>query len=108
MCEKLGVDGGHLPDDHFFDPSMGFTSTPATDIFSLGSIFYTLCTGHWPHKPDVQGKWSAAGTNVNELFKAGVYPSVTAIQGGSVILGCWKKQYNTATELLEAVRRDMG
>jgi serine/threonine protein kinase len=45
-CEELGLDGGHLPDANFFDPTQEYVSTPATDIFSLGSIFYNILTGH--------------------------------------------------------------
>ncbi|KAG9230401.1 kinase-like domain-containing protein [Amylocarpus encephaloides] len=37
-CEELGLDGGHLPEAGFFDPTQEYVSTPATDIFSLGSI----------------------------------------------------------------------
>ena len=52
MCKDLNR-WGHLPDPGFFDPTQKDLSTPATDIFSLGSIFYAVLTGHWPYRlPD--------------------------------------------------------
>lgn len=48
--EELELHGEHLPDDPFFDHRMPRVSTPATDIFSLGSILYTILTGHWPYR----------------------------------------------------------
>ena len=48
MCRDLGLDGKGLPDPPFWD--MVWESTTATDIFSLGSTFYTIMTGHWPYK----------------------------------------------------------
>lgn len=33
---------------------------PSTDIFSLGSILYTIQTGHWPHKD--HGTLTTGGT----------------------------------------------
>jgi tRNA A-37 threonylcarbamoyl transferase component Bud32 len=48
MCAEKGIDGKGLPDIPFWDFS--WESTVGTDIFSLGSIFYTIRTGHWPYK----------------------------------------------------------
>ncbi len=76
-CEGLGLNGGHLPDDPFFDPRMPWEATPATDIFSLGSIFYTILTGNWPYRegpPPVTVKdKNTYETLVNELFTAGKF-----------------------------------
>ncbi|KAJ2899199.1 kinase [Zalerion maritima] len=58
MRKRLGLDGGHLPDAPFFDPRMKWESTPATDIFSLGSVFYTIQTGYWPYR-DSPPEWSS-------------------------------------------------
>ncbi|KAJ3567274.1 hypothetical protein NPX13_g6826 [Xylaria arbuscula] len=49
-CEELGISGGGVPDAGFFDPSSPWESTPSTDIFSLGSILYTILRGHWPYR----------------------------------------------------------
>jgi serine/threonine protein kinase len=44
------IDGGHLPDSGVFNPCKPWVSTEAVDISSLGSVFYTIMTGHWPYK----------------------------------------------------------
>jgi serine/threonine protein kinase len=52
MCSHLDLDGRGLPDHPFWD--LVWRSTTATDIFSLGSIFYIIMTGRWPYKPALQ------------------------------------------------------
>ncbi|KAH9218053.1 kinase-like domain-containing protein, partial [Leptodontidium sp. 2 PMI_412] len=71
-CDELGFNVHHLPDDPFFDPRMLWESTPAVDIFSLGSIVYTLLTGYWPYRDSpppvtVEDKL-AYETHVNGMF----------------------------------------
>lgn len=46
--QRVGLRG--LPDSGFFGPKQRELSTPATDIFNLGSILYTVLTGQWPYK----------------------------------------------------------
>jgi serine/threonine protein kinase len=113
VCERLGLDGGHLPDTPFFDPRMKWESTPAVDIFSLGSIFYTIQTGYWPfrHSPP---QWSSVEekqryeAQVDGLFKVGCFPPVSHVIGGDVIKGCWNHLYKTAEEVLKAVEVEMA
>lgn len=108
FCEKLGLDGRHLPDDPFFDPRLPYESSPATDIFSLGSIFYTILTGHWPHlngsTPVGMAKFEFQ-EKANKLFKEGKFPNLSGISGGEVIDGCWNHKYATAAEVLAAVEK---
>lgn len=112
MCEKLSLDGGHMPDPPFLDPRMEWVSTPATDIFSLGSIFYAIQTGFWPYM-NSPPQWKSSEAKfayeerVSALFTAGQFPDVSDIHGGDVIKGCWSHQYKTAAEVLEAVRSKM-
>ena len=112
MCERLGLDGGHLPDTPFFDPRMKWESTPATDIFSLGSIFYTIQTGYWPFLDGPPG-WSsvqekeAYEAQVDGRLKQGRFPDVSDVHGGNVIKGCWDHQYKTAEGVLKAVQSEM-
>lgn len=49
-CDELGSNTNHLHDDPFFDPRLPWVPTPSIDIFSLGSIVYTILTGHWPYR----------------------------------------------------------
>ncbi|KAI9889526.1 MAG: hypothetical protein M1814_005220 [Vezdaea aestivalis] len=112
-CTELGLDGGHMPDTPFFDPRVKkWESTPATDIFSLGSIFFTIQKGHWPFLKGPP-RWSslrdkiAYEEQVEEKFNLGEFPDVSSLSGGNVIEGCWNQQYMTAEEVLKAVRLEM-
>jgi serine/threonine protein kinase len=111
-CDELGLDGGCLPDGPFYHPSFGLKSTPALDIFGLGSLFYTILTGHWPYRsssgsPQTIDERVAYEKEVVEAFNQEKYPDLTRVVGGSVILACWKKQYSTAEEVLHALQREM-
>ena len=103
-CQGLGLDGGHLPDDPFFDPRLASGSTPAIDIFSLASILYTILTGHWPHKAPGEFQshielWEYQMT-VNSLFMQEQYPDTTGLFYGDVVKGCWTSRYKSTTEVL--------
>lgn len=110
-CEELDLDGGHLPDDPFFDPTQASVSTPATDIFSLGSIFYTILTGRWPYRPS--GPFKTAEDKyeyqrmVNSLFRQRKFPDMTGLIGGRVVMGCWTNEYGTVQEILRALEVEM-
>ncbi|KAI0161813.1 kinase [Hypoxylon sp. FL1284] len=109
-CEKLGLDGGHLPDDPFFDPRLPDESTPAVDIFSLGSTFYTIMTGHWPFltgPPPTNMEKFEFMEKASALFAAGQFPDVSDIPAGIVIRGCWDHTYDTAAEVVRAVKDEM-
>jgi serine/threonine protein kinase len=111
-CDELGFNVHHLPGDPFFDPRMPWESTPATDIFSLGSIVYTILSGYWPYRegpaPVTVEDKSAYETHVNEMFAAGIFPDVSMLRGGKVIKGCWEHQYKTVEEVLLATKTEMG
>jgi serine/threonine protein kinase len=110
VCKKLKLDGGYLPDDPFFDPRQPWKSTPATDIFSLGSIFYTIMTGCWPYwqGPAPQGEERMAyQVKVSGYFKEGLFLDVTNVSDGKVIMGCWEYKYGTAKEVVNAVKAEM-
>jgi serine/threonine protein kinase len=101
-CRALGVDGRGLPDPPFWD--LVWESTTGTDIFSLGSIFYTIVTGHWPYKSDnlpEEDKWQYEG-RVIAMLEQGMYPQVEGISGGTIMMGCWQKLYSTAEDVLRA------
>ncbi|ATY58862.1 kinase-like domain [Cordyceps militaris] len=111
-CDELGLDGGCLPDGPFYHPSFGSNSTPALDIFGLGSLYYTIMTGHWPYRstsgaPETIDEKIAYEEEIARAFNNGRYPDVTRILGGRVILACWTKQYSTADEVLRALDREL-
>ncbi|WEW59849.1 serine/threonine protein kinase [Emydomyces testavorans] len=98
------INGTHLPDPGFFDPRKPWVATKATDIFSLGSVFYTIMTGHWPYRspgPFTSGEelWTY-GKKVDELFSLSKFPTVEGIIGGPVIQGCWMDQYGEVETIL--------
>ena len=98
----------HGRDPPFWD--MVWESTPATDIFSLGSTFYTIMTGHWPYKSthpiEGEDKWEYED-RVMASMKQGRYPDVGGMIGGTIMMGCWTKQYVTADEILQALKVEM-
>lgn len=105
-CDKLGLDGGHLPDSGFSDPNADPVSTPATDIFSAGSILYAILTGRWPYRKPGGAFENGEdmikyGEEVDRLFRVREFPSVERLFGGAVVLGCWTGKYSTAEDVLE-------
>ncbi|SPO05428.1 uncharacterized protein DNG_08115 [Cephalotrichum gorgonifer] len=105
MCDKLGLDGGHLPDSGFYDPNADPVSTPAMDIFSVGSILYSILIGHWLYRKQRgsfgNGERMSYGEEADRLFRAREFPSVERLFGGVVILGCWTRKYSSAKDVLE-------
>lgn len=103
------IDGGHLPDSGFFNPRNPWVSTEATDIISLGSIFHTIMTGHWPYKSpgpfkSVEEKL-CYDAKVDELFSQSKFPPVEDLTGGAIIQGCWTEQYKDAEAILRNQER---
>ncbi len=101
-CETHDLDGGHLPDSGFWDPNSEWKSTSATDIFSLGSILYTIVKGHWPYKDNTTFKTlDEYRQYVDERFKNGQFPSVRGLLAGEIIMGCWTGRYKTVHAILK-------
>jgi serine/threonine protein kinase len=105
----MDLDGRGLPDHPFWD--MVWKSTTATDIFSLGSTFYTIMTGYWPYKSalpsdEEEDKW-AYEDRVEASWKNGIYPDMEGVVGGKVMMGCWTKQYIRAEDILETQKVEM-
>ncbi len=110
-CERLGVDGKQLPDPGFFDPNAEWVSTTATDIFSIGSVLYSIVSGHWPHRDPGPFKsaddYRSYDDRVEEHFKKREYPDVHGLFGGTVMLGCWTKKYTSADDVLQALKQEI-
>jgi len=111
MCREINIDGGHLPDPGFFNPTQEDVSTPAIDIFSLGSIFYSILTGHWPYS--LPGSFMTLderviyGQNVDMLFEQKKFPDVGELAGGKIVMNCWTKMYSTAEQMLDSIDKEM-
>lgn len=111
LCEGLGLDGNGVPSDPFYDPTQGFEITTKVDIFSLGSIFYTILTGYWPYRTRAffreDDTYLDYVDRVTLLFTEGKYPEVDGLWGGNVMMGCWRKEFTTAEQILEALDMQM-
>jgi serine/threonine protein kinase len=98
------IDSRHLPDSGFFDPRKPWMSTEATDIFSLGSVFYTIVTGHWPYKspgPFISVEEEARyDERVHGLLSQDIFPTVEDLAGGASIQGCWDGHYTEAQTIV--------
>ena len=74
---------------------------------------YVILTGRWPYR-DVPGRpeWDSERegyeTLVEERFSREEYPDVTALSAGNVIMGCWKRQYGSAQEVVDALMEICG
>ncbi|TPX07609.1 uncharacterized protein E0L32_010708 [Thyridium curvatum] len=101
-CEELGLDGKHLPDPGFFDPSLPWESQPMTDIFSIGSLLYSILTGHWPFREPGLGSFKTTEECDSYRTVADQMFNVDGILGGDVISGCGMKRFKSAEEVLQA------
>jgi serine/threonine protein kinase len=104
---KIGdaiIDGGHLPDAGSHSPNKEWVSDRDTDIFALGSVFYTFMTGHWPYKeagPFISyEEWDEYGDKVNDLFMKREFPCVEDLVGGDIIYDCWFEEVKDAQAIV--------
>ncbi|KAJ5927874.1 hypothetical protein N7466_006830 [Penicillium verhagenii] len=98
------IDGGHLPDAGFFNPCDPPESTASTDIFSLGSIYYTIMTGHWPYRSPGPFKSLKEIEKyqelVDDLFASKRYPPVDGLEAGVVIQRCRTGEYSDLNAII--------
>lgn len=110
-CDKLDVYGGNLPDSGFFDPRLEPSATMQMDVFSIGSVLYAILTGHWPFRD--RGSFQSPeemndyGNEVENLFLQGIFPDVSGLFAGNVIIKCWKNEYANAENVLQHLQAEM-
>ncbi|CDM33969.1 Tyrosine-protein kinase, active site [Penicillium roqueforti FM164] len=99
------IDGRHLPDARFFNPCLPPESTISTDIFSLGSIYYTIMTGHWPYRSpgpfESLEEMEKYQELVDDLFASKRSPPVDGLAARPVIQRCWTGEYSDLRALIE-------
>jgi len=67
-----------------------------TELFAIGSLIYEIITGKPPYS-------ELEDNDVERLFRRGEFPSTSDIYLGYVIRRCWKGEFETAREVLNAV-----
>jgi len=69
-------------------------STVQSDLFALGSTLYEIMTGRRPYEgiPD---------DTITELYIKRIFPDVSNILCGDVIMSCWQGCFRDAEEVLE-------
>ncbi|KAG8404893.1 hypothetical protein J3459_016700 [Metarhizium acridum] len=109
-CEDLQLSGGKLPDSGFHNPNATWEPTYAADIFGLGSVLYTISTGHWPFRATT-GQFTSIEemeeyeADVDHHFASGNFPQVDGLFGGEIILGCWTNKFSHAAEIMASISR---
>ena len=68
-------------------------NTVHSDLFALGSALYELEKGSAPFA-------ELPEESITDHFMVGDYPPVSDLILGSIITGCWKSKYDSATALL--------
>lgn len=102
--------GYGLPDFGFFDPRcVDDEASPALDIFALGSVMYTIMTGHFPFGGEGLTKKTgeeiaAYEIAVEEKFAKGVFPDTSEMVNGDVTQRCWASKGPSAGEIVQALK----
>ncbi|KAG9249980.1 kinase-like domain-containing protein [Emericellopsis atlantica] len=107
-CKELDLSANKLPDAGFFNPNSTWTPSPSVDIFSLGSVLYTILTGHWPFRAP-GGQFATIEEMedyenvVDGNFARGIFPDVEGLWGGEIILGCWTHKFLNMHEIMTEI-----
>lgn len=80
---------------------------PAMDIFALGSTFYVIMTGYYPHRSSRRELWTTKDVfgyeaMVERRFDIKDFPPTENLVGGNVILGCWSDHYHDMEAMIQA------
>lgn len=108
-----GQKGGTHPSAGFGNPSnephkLGLKAYgPAMDIFALGSTFYVIMTGYYPHRSSRRELWTTKDVfgyeaMVERRFDIKDFPPTENLVGGNVIMGCWSDHYHDMEAMIQA------
>ena len=82
------------------------------NIFSLGSVLYTIITGHWPFREDtrpftVEGMLNY-GIIADGYFEEGSFPDTVGLFGKEIIRGCWTQTSSNSQDInVSALKLDI-
>ena len=82
------------------DPKLEYVRFMDDDLFALASVFYELYT-HERVYADKEPHFE-----VGKLFDQGIFPDVSHIPVGKIIMECWKGEYETAEQVLADLREN--
>ncbi|KAF1957729.1 kinase-like protein [Byssothecium circinans] len=102
LCDFAGsvfgtLDGAAMESVRFFLPRDPLTTPDAkTDLFALGSTIYFIMSDHQPYD-------DLADEEVAARYSRMEYPDVRSYSCGRVIEGCWKGDFKSAQEVVDAL-----
>lgn len=107
-CSQLQIYSTKLPDSGFFNPSLTTSEPALIDIFSLGSMLYTITTGHWPFRGpggyfESFEAMEEYETYVDKQFSQGIFPEVQGLYGEEIIIGCWRNEFSNVDNIVDLV-----
>ena len=76
-------------------------SGPQTEIFGIGSVYYTLLRGHEPYETESWGKDHFV--ILSEKFQKKEFPLLTDSVGDTIVRKCWNAEYKSVSELMTEV-----
>jgi len=86
-AQGLEVPSHYLPRDPEAD------NTVESDLFALGSALYELLVGQIPYE-------GQSDESIELLFRKGEFASTEGLLFGDVIMGCWKRKFSSAKDIL--------
>ena len=78
---------------HYLPRDPDLPNTVDSDLFALGSVLYEVMAGETPY----HGK---SDKEIETLYKEENFPAVNKFLCGNVIMGCWKREWRSAEEVL--------
>ncbi|RDW83588.1 uncharacterized protein DSM5745_03914 [Aspergillus mulundensis] len=105
---------GYEKASHCLPRDYDLPNTEASDVFALGSTLYELVAGHAPYSelagprsddPDVIKaqirRQHVVDREIESRYRNQVFPDVSGLFGGGIILGCWRGEFQNAKEALD-------
>ena len=77
-----------------------------TEIFSIGSVYYTLLRGHEPYETESWGENHFV--ILNEKFQKREFPVLTDSVEDKIVRKCWNGEYESVSELSMEVAGNDG